>query len=76
MCYSALYLWLVVFIYRASVLAAFYFGRLISGPSNAHFFETSGSVLSLLCFLSRLFGPFLYQLFPGFALLYSLPCVV
>ena len=78
MCYFALYLWLVSFMYRASGFAAFSFGRLISGPINAHFFfESSGAVYCLFSFyLSRLFGPFLFQLLPGFALLYSLPCAV
>ena len=75
MCYSALYLWLVGFMFRAPALAAFSFGRMNSGPINAHFF----SILGLSClffFLSPIFGPFLYQLYSGFALLYSLPRVV
>ena len=42
LCYSALYLWLVVFMYRASGLAAFSFGRLISEPMNGHFFSLLG----------------------------------
>ena len=66
MCYSALYLWLVGCMYRASGLAAFSFGLLMSGPINAHFFESSGAVSCLFSVSFLVYFDHFYISFSGF----------